>query len=151
MQQPTKNKCSVQGCTNKYDCKGYCGMHNMRVKRYCDPNYITPEEIRVEKLRNAQPTLGHVQAHTYKKLFGRHEHRRVMEEKLGRKLHSKEIVHHIDGNKHNNLPENLELITQSNHIRKHIKEMNLIRAYRKLNKNNLPKHIPVIVVKEWSD
>lgn len=37
------------------------------------------------------------------------EHRLVMEEILGRKLHSWETVHHIDGNRQNNEPLNLEL------------------------------------------
>jgi hypothetical protein len=35
------------------------------------------------------------------------EHRLVMEQKLGRYLHPKEVVHHIDGNRLNNVPENL--------------------------------------------
>lgn len=38
-----------------------------------------------------------------------YEHRMVMEAILARKLSSDEIVHHIDGNKSNNHPENLEL------------------------------------------
>jgi len=37
------------------------------------------------------------------------EHRYVMEQKLGRKLVKGEIVHHIDGVRSNNAPENLEL------------------------------------------
>lgn len=52
------------------------------------------------------------------------EHRRVMENYLGRKLiggqgPNSEIVHHIDGNKENNNIENLELMTQSQHSRMH--------------------------------
>lgn len=35
------------------------------------------------------------------------EHRLVMEAKLQRYLHPKEVVHHIDGNPSNNAPENL--------------------------------------------
>ena len=35
------------------------------------------------------------------------EHRLVMEQKLGRYLTSKEVVHHIDGNSKNNNPDNL--------------------------------------------
>lgn len=37
------------------------------------------------------------------------EHRWVMEQKLGRRLRPFEVVHHLDGNKKNNSPENLEL------------------------------------------
>lgn len=39
------------------------------------------------------------------------EHRLVMEKMIGRKLLSSEQVHHRDGNKQNNSPENLELRT----------------------------------------
>ena len=51
-------------------------------------------------------------------------HRKVMEEKLGRKLKSDEIVHHIDGNKLNNDPTNLELTNRRDHINKHRKDLN---------------------------
>lgn len=52
-----------------------------------------------------------------------HVHRKVMEEKLGRKLSSDEIVHHIDGNKLNNNPNNLELTNRSEHMNKHRKDL----------------------------
>lgn len=42
-------------------------------------------------------------------------HRFVMEQILGRKLNSKEVVHHIDGNKKNNDPSNLKLMNDSEH------------------------------------
>ena len=38
------------------------------------------------------------------------EHRLVMEEKIGRLLKEDEIVHHLDGNKKNNNPNNLQLL-----------------------------------------
>ncbi|MDD4804957.1 MAG: HNH endonuclease signature motif containing protein [Candidatus Pacebacteria bacterium] len=46
-------------------------------------------------------------------------HRAVMEKKLGRKLSDTEIVHHINGNKKDYNPENLQLTTRSEHTKIH--------------------------------
>ena len=55
----------------------------------------------------------------YVKEYGRHQHRIVVEKMLGRKLKKGEIVHHIDGDKHNNASSNLKVTTQSKHIKIH--------------------------------
>lgn len=46
-------------------------------------------------------------------------HRYLMEIKIGRKLKSTEIVHHIDGNKLNNDINNLQIVSRSEHNRIH--------------------------------
>jgi len=46
-------------------------------------------------------------------------HREVMEKKLGRKLKIGELVHHIDGIKRNNSPDNLSLTNHSLHAFHH--------------------------------
>jgi hypothetical protein len=50
----------------------------------------------------------------------RDEHRIVMEKALGRKLNTKEFVHHIDGNKANNNINNLKVMNIKDHARLHI-------------------------------
>ena len=60
---------------------------------------------------------------------GRGQHVVFMEESIGRKLLSSECVHHKDHNKSNNILDNLELMTRSEHMRLHGKE-NIINRER---------------------
>ena len=54
-------------------------------------------------------------------------HRHVASLKIGRWLLSEEVVHHIDGNKTNNSPENLEVLSREEHGRL---EQNKIGNYK---------------------
>lgn len=57
---------------------------------------------------------------TYTKTYGRHTHRVVAEQMLGRPLRPGEIVHHVDGDKRNNDPSNLVVFaSQAEHARYH--------------------------------
>lgn len=97
-------------------CSKQCHMAYMN--RELNPTRMTPE-VR-EKLRTSR--LGSGEGKTYTKTYGRHTHRLVAEQMLGRPLEKGEIVHHIDGNKRNNDPSNLMVMTQSEHCRLHFKK-----------------------------
>ncbi len=50
----------------------------------------------------------------------------VAEKMIGRKLYRDEIVHHINGNKNDNRPENLKVMTAGEHKKLHLKD-NLLK------------------------
>ena len=50
------------------------------------------------------------------------EHVLIMAQKIGRKLDGGEVVHHLNGNRADNHPENLELMSRSKHISHHNRE-----------------------------
>jgi len=122
--KPGKKSCALCGRefqpTAKYPqqrfCSRRCGLkatlppdHNARVAR------STVKE-RADKLR------GRGEGKSYPKLNGRHAHRVVAEQKLGRPLAPGEIVHHDDENKANYDPQNLVVLpSQAEHASLHFK------------------------------
>lgn len=104
--------CSVDGCEKVSVCKGYCQAHYQR--------YRKGEKVNVPLTRQNIGEPQYVQngyiAFTDKDhpmAVGKHgrvaQHRAVMSEVLGRPLRKNELVHHINGIRHDNRPENLEL------------------------------------------
>lgn len=50
------------------------------------------------------------------------EHRVIASKKIGRPLRDNEVVHHRDGNKLNNKPSNLQVMTRFEHWKTHRKK-----------------------------
>lgn len=76
-------------------------------------------ERRAESRRR---NLGKGENRSYKKVYGKHQHRIAAEMKIRRALDPGEVVHHINGIKTDNRPENLEVMTRSQHTSMHTKE-----------------------------
>lgn len=95
-------------------CSRQC--HMATLNEELNPSRMTPEVK--AKLRASK--LGSGDGQSYTKLYGRHEHRVVAEQILGRHLRPGEVVHHIDRDKRNNLPENLMIFpSQAAHVAWH--------------------------------
>jgi hypothetical protein len=99
--------CSIEGCAESAAIRGWCGRHYQRWQQYGDP------EAPLRRARNGESTkrwLNH-DGYVLIRLQGKTvlEHRKVMEEILGRPMLPEETVHHKNGVRDDNRPENMEL------------------------------------------
>ncbi len=121
--------CHYKHASKKHNPEGYNRRPDLsELNRRLNPNRMT-DEVRTKL---ALLRLGEGEEKTYIKLNGRHMHRIVAEMKLGRQLRPGEVVHHIDGDKRNNRPENIEVLSsQSEHAREHIRKGDLVHGKTK--------------------
>lgn len=66
----------------------------------------------------------HPEANTWGYVY---EHRLVAEQMIGRRLSVNEVVHHKNGKRWDNRPDNLEILTDSEHSKLHAKEKRLTK------------------------
>lgn len=120
--------CLVDGCDRKHFGVGYCKLHWRRWKRHGDPLFHHFERLAAERTRldwrsledvAKIPWSTHDQSGYVRGVWPEHpnaknssqiaEHTAVMAAVLGRPLRDGETVHHINGVRYDNRPENLEL------------------------------------------
>ncbi len=132
--------CSVKGCTRSHTARGYCSGHYQRWKAgipvdesplrgkpkvcilcrdehhargYCRLHYkrlLNEGEVGPKDRKYGG---GYVTKQGYRRIGRKFEHVLVMESVLGRRLLPEENVHHKNGIRADNRPENLELWSRS--------------------------------------
>lgn len=113
--RPERATCCYEGCERGVNTAGWCRSHARRVQLYGTPDGGRPARVRSTEGGSISHGYWHVQVPVERRHLvpdGRKkdfEHRLVMAEMIGRPLLPSETVHHLNGDRLDNRPVNLEL------------------------------------------
>ena len=108
-----KKLCTVTGCASSISSKGYCDKHYRAYSKYGNPllgRKVTGRTLKSDGYIALSGYHDHPNADKSGVIL---EHRYVMSDHLGRPLLAHENVHHKNGIRDDNRPENLELWSKS--------------------------------------
>ena len=112
-QKQDSEKCIL--CDSPIIARKMCNVHYRRMLRHGDPTKL----IISRGYPTARPDGYFVRRINGKTL---RVHRLIMEQQLGRELLPSEIIHHKNGNRQDNSIDNLQILTQQEHLKLHYTE-----------------------------
>jgi len=110
--QITKNNFCSNEC--RLTWFGKWTVENLNIKGH-SAGHKAPHLTKLNRKRNPACSLHQNKVHVRPAVY-----RAIAEEIVGRKLKSNEVVHHINGDRTDNRPENLQVMTKSEHHRLHM-------------------------------
>lgn len=108
--QKLREECVIQDCNKKHTALGFCQSHYKSFIAFMDKHKDPVDWASYSRIVHKGYVDVYVPSHPMATKSGIvKEHRLVMEEMIGRYLERHENVHHKNGDRSDNRPENLEL------------------------------------------